>query len=138
MHFSRTWKIVRLTAVLAAFWCAVVASRTTGAATAGVDLSGEWSGSIVTSASYSPIPLFFRLKQSASGVTGSGGPSNQTLYPLEHVQLDGRRLTCELSASETHHFRFDLTIDGNELSGQVSVRDGDHSWTGRAVLSRER
>ena len=104
---------------------------------ASVDVTGNWIGEFKTPASYSPIPLYFKLRQTAKGVAGTAGPSSSEQMPITHVTREGKRLAFGVSTEGITYF-FDLTVSDDRLEGDARSEDtSGHKILGKAALKRD-
>jgi len=101
------------------------------------NVTGEWSGEIVTPASYSPIPVYFKLSQKRKGITGTAGPSAGSQSPIQNVSREGNKLSFEVKSSDGMKFKFDLTVTEDKLEGDAHAEEPTGSkYDGKATLSR--
>ncbi|HXS97048.1 MAG TPA: TIGR03435 family protein [Candidatus Limnocylindrales bacterium] len=70
------------------------------------DLTGKWSGA----------PFYLILKQDGNTVTGTAGPSQKEMYPIQDALLDGSHLTFKVA-----RFAFDLHVNGDEIRGAMQT-----------------
>jgi hypothetical protein len=103
------------------------------------DVSGNWTGEIKTTVSYSPIPLEFKLQQSTKELTGTAWPSSKGgATPITNVKREGNKLHVEVS-NQGQKYTFDLVLNGDRLEGDVKSEDQlGHTWTGKATLKRDK
>ena len=81
------------------------------------DLSGDWRGAIELPGE--EMPAFLRLEQDNGTVTGQAGPNEERLFPIKRATLNENRLNIETSADSPVLLVFELTIEGEDMSGRV-------------------
>ena|SRR5437764_669850 len=117
--------------------CAVCALF--AATLAGADVTGTWRGSITTEMAHATtggqIPAYMALEQMDGRVTGSAGGSEKMLFRIRDGRLNGDRLIVEASPKEGSVLRFNLTLKGDVLEGDVEENGRN---IGTAKLKRER
>ncbi len=117
--------------------CAVCALF--AATLAGADVTGTWRGSITTEMAREmtggQIPAYMALEQMDGKVTGSAGGSEKMLFRIRDGRLNGDRLIVEASPKEGSVLRFNLTVKGDVLEGDVEENGRN---IGTAKLKRER
>src|SRR5262245_7067395 len=99
-------------------FCALFAATLVGA-----DVTGTWRGSIATEMARATtggqIPAYMVLEQSDGKVTGSAGGSEKMMFRIREGSITGDRLTVEASPKEGSVLRFNLTMKGDVLEGDV-------------------
>jgi len=88
------------------------------------DVTGKWSGSFAPEGQ-DPSGAFVVLKQSGTTLTGSAGPDEGQQWPLKNGQIQGNKITGEVTSPDGLVFKLDLTIEGDRIKGDVNAtRDG--------------
>lgn len=109
------------------------------AALAAADVTGTWRGTITTEmardTSGGQIPAYLALQQSDGKITGSAGGSEKMLFKIKEGKIEGDRLTVVASPREGAELRFNLTVKGEVLEGEVEENGRN---IGTAKLKRER
>jgi len=100
------------------------------------DVAGTWTGEIRTPASYSPIPISFKLEETAEGLAGFAWPGEGQV-PIKNVKRDGNRLAFDISGP-TVVYAFDVTVTEDLMEGSMSATDQGHTWSGKTRLAREK
>ena len=106
------------------------------------DATGKWSGTveIVVDGQSRSEPAFLILKQDGATLTGSGGPREQEQHALRNGKVEGDKVTFEIARGENEDrvMRFNLTITGDSIDGEVSAPAKDGGQLDRAKLSLKR
>jgi hypothetical protein len=106
---------------------------------AGADVTGTWRGSIATAMARETaggqIPAYMALEQLDGKVTGSAGGSEKMLFRIREGRINGDRLIVEASPKEGTVLRFNLTVKGDVLEGDVAENGRP---IGTAKLQKER
>jgi opacity protein-like surface antigen len=84
------------------------------------DVSGKWKGTFSPEGD-APSGTFAILKQAGTSITGSAGPDEQQQWPLTNGKLVGNKLTGDVTSPDGMVFKLDLTLDGDNLKGAVSM-----------------
>jgi hypothetical protein len=87
------------------------------------ELTGKWSGGFdVTNSSgeTKADTAYMDLKVQNGVVTGTAGPSADKQWSLRNGRLDGEKLTFEVATDEGGVLVFDLTFDGEAITGTCS------------------
>jgi hypothetical protein len=106
------------------------------------DVSGKWTGNVVVDdpAGGSVIDTQVRaeLRQNADTITGAiGRQEDQEGESIRNAKLDGKRLTFEVSSTETNGLvKFVLTLEGDRLDGEMSGSMDGTPITGKVHLRR--
>jgi len=109
------------------------------AALAGAEVTGTWRGTITSEMARETtggqIPAYMILRQLDGKVTGSAGGDEKMLFRIREGRVEGDRLTVEASPKEGTVLRFNLTVRGNVIEGDVEENGRN---IGTARLMRER
>ena len=109
------------------------------AALAAADVTGTWRGTITSEmardTNSGQIPAYMALQQSDGKITGSAGGSEKMLFKIREGKIEGDRLTVVASPREGAELRFNLTVKGDVLEGEV---EENGRGIGTAKLKRER
>ena len=106
------------------------------------DVSGKWAGNVDVDdpggGSVISTQVRADLTQKADAVTGTiGRQEDQSGESIQNAKLDGKRLTFEVSSSETQGLiKFVLTLDGDRLEGEMSGTMDGTPIAGKVHLSR--
>jgi hypothetical protein len=107
------------------------------------DVSGKWAGSVDVDdpggGSVISTQVRADLLQKADAVTGTiGRQEDQSGESIQNAKLDGKRLTFEVSSSETQGLiKFVLTLDGDRLEGEMSGTMDGTPIAGKVHLNRQ-
>ena len=90
------------------------------------DLSGKWTGTIDVkeNGESKTVPVLLILKQDGTKLTGSGGGSEEDQHPITKGSVDGDKVKIEAQA-EDDTFYLELTVDGDQMSGDVRKGDSE-------------
>ena len=98
------------------------------------DLSGRWSGEILTDGE--THSLYFVLKQDGNTLTGSGGPDESEQHPMQNGKVEsGGRMIFDVPVAKGV-FHFELSPDGDGLKGNVEVRTKERTRSGTVLVKR--
>jgi len=93
------------------------------------DLSGKWTGTInvVENGEAKTVPVLLILKQDGTKLTGSGGTSEDDQHAIIKGSVEGDKVTIEAVGgdNESEHYFLDLTIDGDQMTGDIRKGDSD-------------
>ena len=94
---------------------------------AAADLSGKWTGTInvVENGEAKTVPVLLILKQDGTKLTGSGGGSEDDQHAIIKGSVEGDKVTIEAVGGENENFYLDLTIDGDQMTGDIRKGDSD-------------
>ena len=114
--------------------CAVVliGSAVTAAA---ADVSGNWRGTL-TPENRDPGSALLILKQTGDVVTGTGGEDEGDRHEITNGKVTGNTFTFDVHVGD-RTMRFVLTLDGNELTGQVTRERDGQQQKATVALKRE-
>ena len=94
----------------------------------GAEVSGKWSGTVDVKrddGSTNSESVYFAFKQQGDTVTGTAGGPNEA-HPIEKGKVEGNTITFELAPEGRGVFKVKLTVDGDNMTGDVSRdRNGD-------------
>lgn len=101
-------------------------------------IHGRWVGEMRLPNSYAPLPLLLQLTETDGRVDGTGGPNDDTRYPLDEVTFIDGHLHAVIRApgADEDTFVLDLDVDGDTLAGRVTLQNRHGVWSGRAELVR--
>jgi hypothetical protein len=99
------------------------------------DVTGRWKGTL-TPEGGNEGPALVILKQMGESVTGSGGPDESERHEIINGKVAGDKVTFEIATGG--QMKFDLTIQGDELSGQVTRERQGQFQTAKLSLKREK
>ncbi len=110
-----------------------VASSTPPAA-----IHGRWVGEMRLPNSDASLPLLLELTETDGRVDGTGGPNEDTRYPLDEVTFTDGHLHAVIRApgADEDTFVLDLDVDDDTLAGRVTLQNRHGVWRGRVELAR--
>lgn len=117
--------------------CFAAAALAWIAVAAGTDVTGKWSGSFVLTNSQGQTEdhtAYCVLKQNGNQVTGTGGPDENTQWPIQNGRIEGNRFTGEVQ-SDGPLYKLDLTVDGDHIKGDVLLVTEDQTLKAKMDLS---
>ncbi len=104
------------------------------------DLTGKWSGSFDITNSNGETKAdtaYLDLKEQGGEVTGTAGPNADKQWKVVKGKLDGKKLNFEVDADEGGVLIFNLTFDGEEITGDCSgTGDGGEKMTAKVKVKR--
>ena len=78
------------------------------------DITGQWSGMLGNE------PALLILKQDGSNVSGTVGGNSGDRHPIAEGKIEGNKVSLEMREGN-RNMHFELTVNGDELSGDVSA-----------------
>jgi hypothetical protein len=112
------------------------------AAASSADISGTWLGEI-KGQDGGKGTVRFVLVQSGSQISGTAGPSDSQTPPrVYNAKLDGDHFICSADDTDANGlsltYNFDLTIDGDQMTGKAHGHSQGRYWTLDISISRQR
>jgi hypothetical protein len=104
-----------------------------GIETAGV--SGRWQGNFRVAGGDHDVPQLFQFKEDGRNLTGSGGPDTGERYPIANGQVNGDRVTFELTTGEWKFF-YDLKISGLVMNGKLMLKSENDTRVAQVSLRK--
>jgi len=93
------------------------------------DVTGKWSGSFEVTrpdGQTKASTAFLVLKQSSDAITGTAGPNEDQQFSIKSGKIDGDKITLEVAADDGAVLKFDLTLTGDHIKGDVKgEKDGE-------------
>jgi hypothetical protein len=115
----------------------VVALAMTAAA---ADVTGKWSGTFTVTgpdgSAGDSQPAFMILKQSGSTLTGTAGGDEAEQWPIENAKIENNKITGTVNPSDGATYTVSLTVDGDRMTGEVTVSQGGQTMKGKIELKR--
>jgi hypothetical protein len=99
------------------------------------DLSGNWNGSFRVDGGDHDVPQLLLLKEDGARLTGTGGPDATERYPISHGQVNGDRVTFELTTGDWKFF-YDLKNSGLQMSGKLVLKSANDSRSAEVTLKK--
>lgn len=104
---------------------------------AAADVTGKWSGSFTLGdAGGDGGTAFLVLKQSGTTISGTAGGTEAEQFPLENAKIDGNKITGTVNASDGNTYSVSLTVDGDKMSGDLTITGGGQTMKGKITLKR--
>jgi hypothetical protein len=104
------------------------------------DVSGAWTGTFriaLPDGQMRDDTVHMVLRQSGGTITGTAGPNANQQVPIARGTIEGNRLTIDVPVPDGR-FRFDVVLDGDRLTGEVTRTAGGQSMKARLVATRIR
>ena len=115
----------------------IVALAMTAAA---ADVTGKWSGTFTVTgpdgSAGDSNPAFMILKQSRSTLTGTAGGDEAEQWPIENAKIENNKITGTVNPSDGATYTVSLTVDGDRMTGEVTVSQGGQTMKGKIELKR--
>jgi hypothetical protein len=115
----------------------IVALAMTAAA---ADVTGKWSGTFTVTgpdgSAGDSNPAFMILKQSGSTLTGTAGGDEAEQWPIENAKIENNKITGSVNPSDGATYTVSLTVDGDRMTGEVTVSQGGQTMKGKIELKR--
>jgi hypothetical protein len=95
----------------------------------GAEVTGRWSGTFAFTTDdgqKGEAPVLLILKQEGTKVTGTGGRDEADRHEVTVGKIEGDKMTLEVEAGNAP-VRLEVTVTGDELTGDVSRTRGDGS-----------
>ena len=115
----------------------IVALALTAAA---ADVTGKWSGTFTVTgpdgSAGDSNPAFLILKQSGSTLTGTAGSDESEQWSIENAKIENNKITGTVNPSDGATYTVSLTVDGDRMTGEVTVSQGGQTMKGKIELKR--
>jgi hypothetical protein len=99
--------------------------------------SGSWQGSFRVAGGEHDVPQLFVLNQDGKKLTGTGGPDRDERYPIANGQVNGDRVTFELTTGDWKFF-YDLKNTGQQMSGRLTLKSVNATRTAEVFLRKSK
>jgi hypothetical protein len=99
------------------------------------NVSGNWNGSFRVDGGDHDVPQLLLLKEDGARLTGTGGPDATERYPISNGQVNGDRVTFELTTGDWKFF-YDLKNAGLQMSGKLLLKSANDSRTAEVTLKK--
>ncbi len=106
-----------------------------GNATSGANLSGSWTASLRPADRVGDIPHDFAFRQVNGELSGIGQADSGDRLHITHGVVTGDSVRFELDRGQ-RRFLYDLTLQGRELRGTLSIRSANENLIGQVRLER--
>lgn len=110
-------------------------------APAGAEISGTWIGHYVfenPDGEVRKVPACLILRQTETGIEGSGGPDEERQRPFDRVAFTDPKLTLEQDHQSGRILVLELVVDGDAMSGTMKHRGEDRDPTRVRLYRREK
>ncbi|HET8546977.1 MAG TPA: hypothetical protein VFL57_03195 [Bryobacteraceae bacterium] len=117
----------------------ILAFLLSAATLAAADITGKWRGSFESTNDNGETrkgTAYLDLKQDGSTVTGVAGPNENEPHQLRNGKFENDKLTFTILTGDTE-MRVELTLAGNELTGQATREGASGSRTAKIAVKRE-
>ncbi len=98
-------------------------------------VSGKWQGTFRVDGGDHDVPQLFQLNEDGQKLTGTGGPDAAERYPIANGQLNGDRVTFDLTTGEWK-FSYDLRTSGQVMNGKLTLKSANDTRVARVVLKK--
>jgi hypothetical protein len=109
-------------------------------AIAAADVTGKWSGTFTVTgpdgSGGGSNPAFLVLKQTGSTFTGTGGADEGEQWPIENPKMEGNKISGTVSPGDGATYTVSLTVNGDRMTGDVTVTQGGQTIKGKIELKR--
>ena len=100
------------------------------------DVTGDYSGTF-TPEGQDENGAVAHIKQTGNEITGTAGPDEDQQWAISKGKIEGNKITCEVQNPDGPSFKFDLTVDGDRIFGDVSATMPDgQNMRGKLDLKR--
>jgi hypothetical protein len=99
------------------------------------NVSGNWHGSFRVDGGEQDVPQLLLLREDGTKLTGTGGPDETERYPVSNGQVNGDRVTFELTTGEWK-FLYDLKSSGSQMSGRLVLESANDSRSAEVTLKK--
>jgi hypothetical protein len=107
---------------------------------AAADVTGNWSGTFTVTgpdgSAGDSNPAFLILKQSGSTLTGTAGQDEGEQFPIENAKIEGNKISGTVNPSDGATYTVVLTVNGDRMTGEVTVSQGGQTMKGKIELKR--
>jgi uncharacterized protein (DUF2147 family) len=107
---------------------------------AAADVTGKWSGSYALigpdGSAGESNPAFLILKQSGTTLTGTAGSDEADQFPIENAKIENNKITGSVNPSDGATYTVSLTVDGDRMTGEVTVSQGGQTMKAKIELKR--
>ena len=104
------------------------------------DVTGKWSGTYTVTgpdgSAGDSNPAFLILKQSGATLTGTAGGDEAEQWPIENAKIENNKITGTVNPSDGATYTVSLTVDGDRMTGEVTVSQGGQTMKGKIELKR--
>lgn len=100
-------------------------------------ISGTWTGSFKVSGSDGSVPQYFVLNERGASLIGTGGPDASEHYPIANGEVDGNRVTFNLTNAYAK-FSYNLTETGSVMKGKLIIESINSTRTAVVTLTKSK
>jgi hypothetical protein len=101
---------------------------------AAADVSGKWTGTL-TPDSGAEGPALLILEHKGESLTGTAGPDEGQRFDILNGKVSGDKITFETDSGKSV-MKFELTLKGEEMAGQVSREREGQKQTAKLNVKR--
>jgi hypothetical protein len=98
-------------------------------------VSGSWHGSFRVDGGDHDVPQLLILSEDGAKLTGTGGPDATERYPISNGQVNGDRVTFELTTGDWKFF-YDLRDLGQQMNGKLTLKSTNDSRSAEVSLKK--
>jgi hypothetical protein len=102
------------------------------------DVTGRWSGTFtftLPDGKTADDTVHLVLKQNGGTITGTAGPNSEQQAPIAKGTITGNKILLEVPVPDGT-FKFDVTLEGEHLKGDVTRTSGDQSMKAKMDATR--
>jgi hypothetical protein len=105
-------------------------------------LTGVWTGEMKDAEGGSGA-AYLQLTQDGAHITGLTGASKDHAWPIKNAMFADDHLTFHVTSTdpeskEKSEWTFDLTVEGDHMTGTAEGRQEDRSWQAEIQLTRQK
>jgi hypothetical protein len=118
--------------------CFLVLAALACAATADVDVTGNWSGSFITTGPNGETKdgtALLVLKQSGTDITGTVGPNADEQFPIQKGKIEGDKITLEAD-HDGHTLKIALVLAADRITGEANMSGEGQTMKGKIDVTR--
>ena len=98
--------------------------------------SGKWSGSF-TPEGRDASGAYLVLTQNGTAIAGTAGPDENEQWAISKGQIEGKKVSVEVSSPDGRIFKLSMLLDGDSLKGDVNATGQDgNAMTAKIDLKR--
>jgi hypothetical protein len=113
---------------------AIVLLAATALALLGADATGTWTGTL-TPSDRDAGPAHLVLKQDGGKVTGTAGPNADEQHEIRNGKVEDGKISFDVGG-ENGVMKFELTQEGNQIKGGVSLEHDGQIQTAKLSVAR--
>lgn len=104
---------------------------------AAADVTGKWTGSIV-SGDNDPETFTLTLKQDGASIQGSLGATAGEQLPVSSGAINGSQITLVSQPNQNSVLKIELALEGDRMKGSFTATRSGRVKTGKIEVAREK